>query len=119
MPLLPVPIPCCQGGYKGSWWAQGRALLPVGCWWIEVCGPQALLKGAVAAVGAPMWGALGSRGHTELPGSHVSVLSRNARAGERNLHISSMYIIFRRGRGESLGPLITFILLPLDCWLCM
>lgn len=31
----------------------------------------------------------------------LSVLSRDARAGERNLHISSMYIIFRRGRGES------------------
>lgn len=86
---------------------------------MEVCGPQALPKGAVAAVAVPIRGALGSRGHAELSGSHVSVLSGSARAGERNLHISSMYIIFRRGRGESLGPLITFILLPLDCWLCM
>ncbi|XP_040459387.1 uncharacterized protein LOC121092430 [Falco naumanni] len=92
----------CSGRQVPSGGRDSRRLVRVGA-------------GPVAGVST----AWGMHGCLVLAGTHLSVLSRDARAGERNLHISSMYIIFRRGRGESLGPLITFILLPLDCWLCM
>lgn len=106
-----------------------RGLLPTGWWRMEV--PYRVLfcrlsqrethqeSRIPAKAGASRSTAGGTRGCSALARTRLSVVSRNARAGERKLHISSMYIIFRRGRGESLGPLITFILLPLDCWLCM
>lgn len=87
---------------------------------------QAQAEGNTSGVKDPSQGrgqrqstAGGTKGCSAVARSHLSVVRRNARAGESKLHISSMYIIFRRGRGENLGPLITFILLPLDCWLCM
>lgn len=53
-------------------------------------------EGKAAGVGVPSL-----RQGPALAGTHRSVLSEDARAGERDLHISSMYIIFRRGkRGE-------------------
>lgn len=114
-PMLP-PFPskvCCPRVTVNGGPPQGPVL-------------QAQAEGNTSGVKNPSQGrgqhwsaAGGTKGCSALDRSRLSVVRRNVRAGESKLHISSMYIIFRRGRGESLGPLITLILLPLDCWLCM
>lgn len=69
---------------------------------------QAQAEGNTSGVKDPSQGrgqrrstAGGTKGCSALARSHLSVV-RNARAGESKLHISSMYIIFRRGRGRVL-----------------
>lgn len=121
---VPAPPPLLPGRGRVAWGLPGARTPPCathwGCpAWGPLLGLHRRKSWLEQGVPGPGGGSGGPRGHSELSRSRLSVLSGSARAGERNLHISSMYIIFRRGRGESLGPLITFILLPLDCWLCM